>query len=168
MEGLSGCQPAEVLQLTPDFIVTLGLKQSLTPSRNNGFLNMLLLMQKKTLELSVWQQAGSNGAPEAVQPSGPVDDPAHPVRSAMVRKLTATLRPTRLEIVDESAQHAGHGGGKGLRSSETHFKVVAVSDCFQGLSAVARHRLVYAALAEELEGGVHALTIEAHSPLEVE
>jgi sulfur transfer protein SufE len=45
--------PKEILQLSPDFIEMLGLKQSLTPSRSNGFLNMLRLMQKKTLELVV-------------------------------------------------------------------------------------------------------------------
>lgn len=53
VEGLSGSSPKEILQLSPDFIEMLGLKQSLTPSRSNGFLNMLRLMQKKTLELVV-------------------------------------------------------------------------------------------------------------------
>ncbi|EFJ47442.1 cysteine desulfuration protein [Volvox carteri f. nagariensis] len=49
--GLSGCTPAEILSVQPTFIEMLGLKQSLTPSRNNGFLNMFRLMQRKTLEL---------------------------------------------------------------------------------------------------------------------
>jgi sulfur transfer protein SufE len=51
--GLSGCSPAEILSLQPGFIEMLGLKQSLTPSRNNGFLNMFLKMQKLTLGLVV-------------------------------------------------------------------------------------------------------------------
>eukprot|EP00898_Chlorokybus_atmophyticus_P001981 jgi/Chlat1/2784/Chrsp187S02951 len=59
VEGLSGASPEEVLRITPDFITDLGLKQSLTPSRNNGFLNMLKLMQKKTLELSMQVGASS-------------------------------------------------------------------------------------------------------------
>ncbi len=49
--GLSGCTPAQILGVQPDFIEMLGLKQSLTPSRNNGFLNMLLKMQRLTLGL---------------------------------------------------------------------------------------------------------------------
>jgi len=51
VEGLSGATPEEILKVTPDFVQMLGLAQSLTPSRNNGFVNMLLLMQKKTLHL---------------------------------------------------------------------------------------------------------------------
>ena len=51
--GLSGCTPAEILTVQPGFIEMLGLKQSLTPSRNNGFLNMFLKMQKLTLGLMV-------------------------------------------------------------------------------------------------------------------
>lgn len=51
--GLSGCTPAEILSVQPGFIEMLGLKQSLTPSRNNGFLNMFLKMQKLTLGLVV-------------------------------------------------------------------------------------------------------------------
>jgi sulfur transfer protein SufE len=51
--GLSGCKPSEILSVQPGFIEMLGLKQSLTPSRNNGFLNMFLKMQKLTLGLVV-------------------------------------------------------------------------------------------------------------------
>ena len=51
VQGLSNSTPEEILTLTPDFFEMLGLKQSLMPSRNNGFLNMFKLMQRKTLEL---------------------------------------------------------------------------------------------------------------------
>ena len=57
MQGLSGSAPEDILKLSPDFIQELGLQQSLTPSRNNGFLNMLQTMQKKTLQLYMQEQA---------------------------------------------------------------------------------------------------------------
>jgi sulfur transfer protein SufE len=53
VQGLSDCTPEQIVQVDAGFIEALGLKQSLTPSRNNGFLNMLKLMQKKSLELMV-------------------------------------------------------------------------------------------------------------------
>ena len=185
MEGLSGCTPDEVLRVTPEFIEMLGLKQSLTPSRNNGcvgatlrpvglhacsrrlrarsFLNMLKLMQRTTRQL-IEGGGEAEGAPaaSAVAPA----DPARPVYSAMVAKLTAMLKPTVLEIVDNSASHAGHGGSKGLRGSETHFSMLVVSDAFEGLTPVSRHRLVYAALSAELAEGLHALSIDAKTVAE--
>ena len=51
VQGLSGCKPEEVATLTPDWISTIGLQQSLTPSRNNGFLNMFGLMRHKAIQL---------------------------------------------------------------------------------------------------------------------
>jgi len=66
VEGLSGCSPAEILRLTPDFIQMLGLRQSLTASRNSGFLNMLKLMQKKALKL--YMEAESAGDSNVVDP----------------------------------------------------------------------------------------------------
>jgi stress-induced morphogen len=158
VEGLSGCTPDEVLRVTPEFIEMLGLKQSLTPSRNNGFLNMLKLMQKKTLQLTGPAAPAAEAAPPA--------DPSRPVYSAMVAKLTTLLKPTVLEIKDDSASHAGHGSAKGLRGSETHFSMTVVSDAFEGLTPVSRHRLVYAALSTELAEGLHALSIDAKTVAE--
>lgn len=62
--GLSGCTPGELLGLSPDFIALLGLQQALTPSRNNGFLNMFLKMQKATLALAVrlWREGSMQHA----------------------------------------------------------------------------------------------------------
>ncbi len=122
---------------------------------------MLKLMQKKTLELLAPAAAAPAAAPAAAAAAAAPADPSRPVYSAMVAKLTAALQPALLEIHDDSASHAGHGGGKGLRAGETHFSLAVVSDAFEGLSLVARHRLVYATLADELAEGLHALSIDA-------
>eukprot|EP00271_Cylindrocystis_brebissonii_P011956 TRINITY_DN29990_c0_g1_i1.p1 TRINITY_DN29990_c0_g1~~TRINITY_DN29990_c0_g1_i1.p1 ORF type:complete len:435 (-),score=66.08 TRINITY_DN29990_c0_g1_i1:288-1592(-) len=66
VEGLSGSPPAAILAVQPDFIQQLGLKQSLTPSRNSGFLNMLKLMQRKTLELYMQSEAAKAAMGSAV------------------------------------------------------------------------------------------------------
>lgn len=73
--------------------------------------------------------------------------------------LTEQLNPTALHIIDDSAKHAGHAGAK--PGGETHFTVKIVSEAFAGKNAVARHRMVYAALKPLLDAGLHALVIEA-------
>ena len=78
-------------------------------------------------------------------------------------KLTRAFRPEALEVVDDSARHAGHAGAAGGRG-ETHFNVRVVAAAFAGMNRVARQRAVNAALAEELAGPVHALSIRAEAP----
>ena len=78
------------------------------------------------------------------------------------RKITEALSPVRLEIVDESARHAGHAGHR--PGGETHFRVTVVSGAFEGLNRVARQRLVYGLLQEELAERVHALTLVTLAP----
>ena len=78
--------------------------------------------------------------------------------------LTAALAPERIELVDESARHAGHAAMKGLPPGETHFRLLVVSERFSGLSRVQRQRLVYQALAEEMTAGIHALVVTALIP----
>jgi len=82
----------------------------------------------------------------------------------MRKKLAATLAPIHMEIIDDSARHAGHFGADA--KGETHFKIKIVSDAFEGLDRVARHRLVYDAVAEELKERVHALNIDTLSQTE--
>ncbi|KQW70638.1 transcriptional regulator [Phenylobacterium sp. Root77] len=81
---------------------------------------------------------------------------------AIQHKLTATFSPTRLEIEDDSDRHAGHSGAK--PGGESHFNVLIESPAFAGASKVVRQRLVYKALAEELAGPVHALSLKAFAP----
>ena len=79
-------------------------------------------------------------------------------------KLTARFAPMRLAIVDESHRHAGHAGAR--PEGETHFTVRIVSAAFDGLGRVARQRLVYQTLADELATRVHALSLTTLSPAE--
>jgi BolA protein len=76
--------------------------------------------------------------------------------------LTKGLNPSVLEIVDDSHKHAGHAGHR--PGEATHFTVQITSDAFTGLSRVARQRLVYDLLAEELAGGLHALALVTKAP----
>jgi len=74
-------------------------------------------------------------------------------------RLQQRLAPTRLEVLDESYQHAGHAGANSTGRG-THFRVRVASGLFAGQSRVKRHRLVYDALQEFLDQGLHALAIE--------
>jgi BolA family transcriptional regulator, general stress-responsive regulator len=78
--------------------------------------------------------------------------------------LERALHPTRLEITDESERHRGHGGWR--EGGESHFRVVVVSERFQGLSRIDRQRLVHEAAAELLRERIHALSIRALTPTE--
>ena len=88
------------------------------------------------------------------------------VAETIAEKLTARFAPIRLEIVDDSARHAGHAGhpGGAGQGGETHFTVTLVSSVFAGMGRVARQRLVYETLSEELVGGVHALALTTLAP----
>ena len=81
------------------------------------------------------------------------------IAEQMHRQLAQTLSTTALEVIDESAAHAGHAGSNGTDFG-THFRVRIASPFFSGKSRVAQHRLVYDALQEFIDQGVHALAIE--------
>ena len=81
---------------------------------------------------------------------------------AIRQKLNAAFSPTRLEVVDDSDRHAGHAGA--TPGGESHFNVLIESAAFAGVSKVVRQRLVYKALADELAGPVHALSVKALAP----
>lgn len=87
------------------------------------------------------------------------------IAERITRKLTEAFAPQELKVIDESHQHQGHGGWR--EGGETHFRVNIVSDAFAGKSRLERHRLVNAALAQELADRVHALAIAAKAPDEV-
>jgi sulfur transfer protein SufE/stress-induced morphogen len=196
VKGLSGRPVQEILRVSPDFVTLLGLQQSLTPSRNNGFLNMLKLMQKKALQLYVeaekqLESTNQESLPsESPNSSSKTDnDTADSVSTSVIddsrsnsggssgdlgsrgerikEVLEKELRPVQLLVEDVSYQHAGHAGVRGS-DGETHFNLKVVSKEFEGKSLVKRHRLIYALLQDELQSGLHALSIEAKTPIEVD
>ncbi|WP_294766417.1 BolA family protein [uncultured Rhodoferax sp.] len=83
-----------------------------------------------------------------------------PTAAQLEARLRERLAPSRLEVIDESYQHAGHAGANGTGFG-THFRVRIASQLFTARSRVARHRLVYDALQDFMDQGLHALAIEA-------
>ena len=83
------------------------------------------------------------------------------IRSA----LQASLQPERLDIVDDSAAHAGHAGA--IQSGGGHFSAYIVAEAFAGKTAVQRHQLVYKALGALMQTDIHALAIKAFAPDEL-
>jgi BolA protein len=84
------------------------------------------------------------------------------VAATIRQRLEQALRPSRLDIVDESRLHAGHS--EQARAGESHFRVLVISPEFAGKSRLARHRLINELLADQLATKVHALAIHAYAP----
>ncbi|MGZ5823146.1 MAG: BolA family protein [Hyphomicrobium sp.] len=84
------------------------------------------------------------------------------LQTQMREKLMVALRPSRLDVVNESHLHAGHHHSPD--TGESHFSVLIVSNAFAGKSRLERHRMINEALGDELKGGVHALAIKACAP----
>lgn len=90
-----------------------------------------------------------------------------PIAQRILEKLGAGLSPDAIELVDDSARHAGHhheGGMDAKPGGESHFNLMIVSGSFQGLTRVARQRRVLDLLRDELAGPVHALSVRALTP----
>jgi sulfur transfer protein SufE/stress-induced morphogen len=177
IRGLSGCTAEQIEKVDPEFINAAKITQSLTPGRNNGFLNMLAVMKAQALKYTRDAEADAEaGASESIS-DGESDDasavissfeeiPGKPMYNEMMESLLK-LKPVRLELVDESDQHAGHAGSKGWEESgESHFDLTIVADAFEGLSLVKRHQLIYLVLGDTMQK-IHALSIKAKSSSEV-
>lgn len=85
------------------------------------------------------------------------------IRESIEIRLKEAFRPERLEVLDESARHAGHQPGM-TGDAETHMRIRIVANAFAGLSRVARHRAINDLLKPEFDAGLHALAIEAAAP----
>ena len=81
----------------------------------------------------------------------------------LIRKKLASLEPLRIDIIDDSARHAGHAGAK---SGGGHYAVTVVSRQFSGKTLLARHRMVYRVLHELMHKDIHALSVKAYTPEE--
>lgn len=81
-----------------------------------------------------------------------------PIIDEMRARIEAELAPQVLEIRDDSERHRGHAGWR--EGGETHFHVVLRTPRFEGLSRIARHRAVHAALGPDLVGRIHALSMD--------
>ena len=85
-----------------------------------------------------------------------------PVAAEMLERLNSSLAPTRVELIDDSEKHRGHGGYN--PAGESHFSLSIESPAFAGKSRVERQRMVYSALGELMDERVHALAIRARAP----
>ncbi|MBX9849553.1 MAG: BolA family transcriptional regulator [Rhodocyclaceae bacterium] len=79
-----------------------------------------------------------------------------------MRELLATLDPQRIDIIDDSALHAGHAGAR----EGGHYRLLIISEQFTGKKTMERHRMIYAALAPLMKSGIHALSIVSKTPEE--
>lgn len=92
-----------------------------------------------------------------------IPTPASSDTEAILRERLNQFQPIRLELIDDSAKHAGHAGS---RAGGGHYRLLIVSAAFAGKSTVARHRLVYEALGELMRSRIHALSIQSLTPEE--
>ena len=173
---LSGNTCESIQKVDPQFIKVAKIEQSLTPGRNNGFLNMLKTMKDKAKQLDAEARASSSSSSSssseatATEETKADDDTAAtaastkstggtgggPKYNAMVEALQK-LQPTSLELVDNSHQHAGHAGND-AKDGESHFDLSIVADAFDGLNLVKRHQLIYMMLGDIMPT-IHALQI---------
>ena len=168
--GLSGSTSEQIQAINPEFIKEAQIGQSLTPGRNNGFLNMLAVMKRKALELDAVAVHGG-GVTATTEGSdgegtGTVEEEGdRPIYNGILRAL-AVLKPTKMTLIDNSDKHAGHAGSKGY-DGESHFELEIVAEAFEDLNLVKRHKLIYMLLGEYMPK-IHALQIRANTPDEVQ
>lgn len=170
---LSGNTAETIQNVDPQFIKLAKIEQSLTPGRNNGFLNMLKTMKEKALALDAAAKEGG-GTSAAEEENAPADEEASaqsavdssrgPKYNAIIAALQS-LKPSSLTLIDNSHEHAGHAGND--IDGESHFELEIVADAFEGLNLVKRHQLIYMLLGDVMPQ-IHALQIQSLTPAEAE
>ena len=162
VDGLSGNTPEKIEAVKPDFIQFAGIGATLTPGRNNGFLNMMMKMKDQARQFSTSAGSSTSSSPSDGDNGG---ENGGRVYNSIIKKLSM-LKPAELVVEDESHKHAGHAGMDGSEAVESHFNVRIIADCFEGLGLVQRHKMIYTLLDEEMKGGIHALSIYSKTPTE--
>lgn len=170
VRGLSGNTASEIQKVDPTFINTAGIATSLTPGRNNGFLNMLAVIKRKAIEIETAAKSRQSTTTSTTSSLSSADDGREtgsdrPMYDAILNALQA-LKPEKVELVDTSYQHAGHAGAKGS-GQESHFELYIVAEAFDGLNLIKRHKLVYMMLSDIMPK-IHALNIKAKTPQELQ
>ena len=167
VKGLSGNTPESIEQVKPEFIQFAGIGATLTPGRNNGFLNMMMKMkaQARQFSSSATSSVGTTDGADGVRGGGGGGGGGGKIYDRIVSKLTM-LKPLELVVEDESHKHAGHAGMNGSDAVESHFNVRIIADCFEGLGLVQRHKMIYTLLDAEMKESIHALSIYSKTPVE--
>ena len=178
IRGLSGYTPEQINAVNPQFVKAAKISQTLTPGRNNGFLNMLAVMKKKAMDAVENKKLNGGGGEEGEEDEESSDNEASsslsfeeidgkPMYNAIMSTLKSVLKPTSITLTDNSSQHAGHAGSKGWEESgESHFALEIVAEAFEDKKLVMRHQLIYMLLGDVMPK-IHALEISAKAPSEV-
>merc|ERR1711966_254475 len=167
IRGLSGCTPEQIIAVDPKFIQSAKISQTLTPGRNNGFLNMLAVMKRKAAESNdVANEGGSGASPEGGEGIVTSFDPIEgkPMYNAILSTLIRILKPTAIRLTDNSSQYAGGAAGNDA-SVESHFELEIVSEVFDELDVAKRHQLIHMLLGEVIPK-ISVLEINARSTSE--
>ncbi|GKZ01509.1 BolA-like protein 1 [Mayamaea pseudoterrestris] len=165
VRGLSGNGAQNIQKVDPQFIQLAGISASLTPGRNNGFLNMLKVMKQQAKSLEELQSSSdqNEGAATSESDTSTTSSSNGGTKYDAIIQALQILQPTKIDLIDNSHQHAGHAGND--MDGESHFDLYIVADAFDGLNLVKRHKLVYTVLGE-LMPKIHALQIRAQTPSE--
>jgi len=166
IRGLSGCTPDEISKVNPEFIKIAKISQTLTPGRNNGFLNMLSVMKQKAAQAAT---IGQEPLEETTSTLTMTDDivtsfeeiKGKPIYNTMMDRLISLLKPIKIELVDNSYQYAD----KGQESKESHFELMIVAEAFDELSLPNRHQIVHLILGDVMDK-IDTLEILPKTPTE--
>lgn len=165
VRGLDGCTPEEIEKVDPKFIHVAGIAQTLTPGRNNGFLNMIAVMKRKAREVvcSDDDDISTNDdiTTDTAAPSSSIittfeERPNAPMYNAILSTLISTLKPTSIELIDNSDQHAESKGFDG----ESHFALSITAEAFESMSLPQRNQMIYLLLGDVMSK-IHALEISS-------